>query len=56
MKRWWTWNGERLAHPLTIARRLVAWPLMIAARAVLCVTVAIGWGLDAAHDSWDATG
>ena len=53
---WWTWRGGRLAHPLTIARRLVAWPFMTAARAVLCVTVAIGWGLDAAYDSWRASG
>ena len=30
--KWWSWKGRELAPPWTIARRVTAWPLMMAAR------------------------
>ncbi len=53
--RWWTWNGERLARPDSMARRLLAWPVVMALRVLLFVAVAAGWGLYEARDYWDRT-
>lgn len=53
--RRWRWSGERLANPLTILRRLLAWPLMQALRVLLCIVVAAGWGVETAHETWRGT-
>ena len=55
MPKWWSYGGRELAPPWTIARRAIAWPLMMAARLAFCGAVALGWGLDAAADAWAMT-
>lgn len=50
--KWWTWNGRRLAHPLTIIRRLLAWPFFYTFRALTWLSVLIGWGFDEAGRVW----
>ena len=55
MKQLWTWNGKRLASPLTMARRLIALSLMPVARLLLCLVTVIGYGIEEARDTWDKT-
>lgn len=56
-QRWDKFRKDRgpIAHPLTIARRLIAFPLMYASRALLAGSVALGWGLYEAADIWERT-
>lgn len=53
--RWWTWDGERLAPPWAIARRLLAYPVLQVLRVLMCITVAVGWGGSDARDCWRST-
>lgn len=53
MKFTWTWNGEPLNPPLTILRRLIAFPFFFTAKIVLFITVCVGWGLEIAIDKWN---
>lgn len=48
----WRWRGKDLAHPLTILRRLVALPLLLAGKVAVFVSILLGWGLDEAVDAW----
>lgn len=48
----WEWKGRRLADPLTIARRLVAWPFLMAGRCMVFAAMLIGWGWDSAAQIW----
>lgn len=52
MVKFWTWNGNKLAHPLTIARRLLMFPIILALRSALFLAVWAGWGFDEAQDLW----
>jgi hypothetical protein len=55
-KNWrWEYQGIPLAPPLTIARRLLAWPVFQAVRCLLFVVVLAGWGLDDAQRTWSDT-
>lgn len=54
-RRWWYWEGERLAPPLTVARRLLAYPVFQMLRVLMCITVAAGWGVSDALDCWRST-
>ena len=54
-RKWWTWNGRRLAPLHTIVRRLAFAPLIELARCALWAAVAGGWGLDEATDMWRRT-
>jgi hypothetical protein len=54
MPKWWSYGGRELAPPWTIARRVMAWPLMMAARLLFCAAIGLGWGWDAACDAWEA--
>lgn len=49
----WEWKGLRLAHPVTIARRLAALPVLRLAQMVVFVAIWFGWGLDHAIDAWE---
>lgn len=51
--RAWTLRGQKLAYPLTILRRLLALPLLLAGRALVFLACWLGWGMDDAVDAWD---
>lgn len=42
-----------LAPPLTMLRRAAATPFILLFKVLFVASVAAGWGLDAARDSWD---
>ncbi len=48
----WEYKGQRLARLDVIARRLIAWPMLIVVEALLFVAVLIGWGWEEAVDAW----
>jgi hypothetical protein len=52
MKKRWTWNGHELAHPVTIARRLIAMPFIVLLRVLLFGAIWLGWGIEDAVDNW----
>ena len=48
MKVKWSWGGEPLLPPWTIARRVVAFVLFSVLRVAMAAAVLLGWGLDEA--------
>jgi len=52
MSKWWSWNGQRLANPITIVRRLSMFPILLILRGFFFIALCIGWGLDTAIDDW----
>lgn len=55
MKMKWQYKGMPLAHPVTILRRLLAYPLMMVARCLLFVAILAGWGMFDAVRVWKET-
>lgn len=55
MKFKWSWDGEPLLPPWTIARRVVAFVLFGVLRVAMAAVVALGWGLDEAARNWRST-
>lgn len=53
MCKWW--KNKRLENPIVILLRLLMYPIIIIARIVMCMALAIGWGGEAANDFWQDT-
>jgi hypothetical protein len=51
----WTYEGRKLAPPLTITRRLIAWPFFQVVRFLLAFVALLGWGIDEASEVLEAT-
>lgn len=51
--RWW--REHNLAHPMTISRRLLFWPILQAGRLLMCLGALLGWGLYEATQLWNTT-
>ena len=48
----WEWNGRRLAPLHTIARRLLALPMLRAAQCLVFLANLVGCGFDEAMREW----
>ena len=42
-----------MANPLSIIRRLIALPFWFSAKCALCLIALLGWGIDAAQETWE---
>lgn len=51
--RRWEYDGNKLAHPLTIIRRSIAMPFVFVFRSLLFIAVLAGWGMSEAKDTWN---
>ena len=51
----WSWKGNQLAAPHTIARRLCAFPFVVVFRVLYCAAIFAGWGAFAAKLAWSDT-
>lgn len=51
--RTWTYRGRAIAPVRQMFRRFLGFPVVVAARAMYWVGVAIGWGVEEANDAWD---
>ena len=48
----WEWKGKRLAPLHTIARRLLALPVLRVAQCLVFAATLAGWGWDEAMRTW----
>ena len=52
-RKFWTWNGRGLAHPVKILRKTIAYPVYMLLALLLAAVTAFGWGSVQAYYLWD---
>jgi hypothetical protein len=48
----WTWRGQELVGPFSMARRFAAFPFLFAGKGIVFLSVLCGWGRQEAQDAW----